>query len=33
LILLEEEAHIDWLEAHFDQINQMGLDNYLTNQT
>ncbi len=33
LILVEEEAHIDWLEAQLDQINQMGLENYLTNQT
>jgi len=32
LILVEEEAHIDWLEAQLDQINQMGLENYLTNQ-
>jgi len=30
--LKDEEAHIDWLEAQRDQIEQMGLENYLTNQ-
>lgn len=30
--LREEEAHIDWLEAQLDQINQMGLQNYLLGQ-
>jgi bacterioferritin len=30
--LKDEEAHIDWLEAQRDQIEQMGLENYLANQ-
>jgi bacterioferritin len=31
--LRDEEAHIDGLEAQLDQINQMGLQNYLLGQT
>ena len=32
-ILTMEERHLDWAEAQQDQIKQMGLENYLTNQT
>jgi bacterioferritin len=32
-ILKMEEDHIDWAEAQRDQIKQMGLENYLSNQT
>ena len=32
-ILRDEEAHEDWAEAQRDQITQMGLENYLANQT
>ncbi len=31
-ILKMEEGHEDWAEAQRDQIAQMGLENYLTNQ-
>jgi bacterioferritin len=33
VILLDEEAHIDWLESQLDQIKQMGLATYLSSQT
>lgn len=32
-ILKMEEGHIDWAEAQIDQIEQMGLANYLSMQT
>ena len=32
-IVKMEEGHLDWAEAQQDQVRQMGLENYLTNQT
>jgi len=32
LILKDEEDHLDWIEAQFDQVNQMGIQNYLAQQ-
>jgi bacterioferritin len=31
-ILKDEERHLDWLEAQLEQINQIGLQNYLLAQ-
>jgi bacterioferritin len=32
-ILKDEETHIDWIEAQIGQIEQMGIQNYLVEQT
>ena len=32
-VLHDEERHLDWGEAQLDQIQQMGLENYLSEQT
>ncbi len=32
-ILTDEEGHIDWIEAQQSQIEQMGIQNYLVEQT
>ena len=31
-ILVSEEEHVDWIEAQLDQIEQVGLQNYLAEQ-
>jgi len=31
-ILADEEDHVDWIEGQLDQIEQMGLQNYLVEQ-
>jgi len=31
-ILKDEEDHLDWVEAQLDQIGQMGIQNYLSEQ-
>ena len=32
-ILKMEKGHVDWAEVQRDQIEQIGLENYLVNQT
>jgi len=32
-ILKDEEVHVDWLETQLEQIQQLGLQNYLVEQT
>jgi bacterioferritin len=31
-ILADEEEHVDWIEAQFNQIEQVGLQQYLAEQ-
>jgi len=31
-ILEDEEGDLDWIEAQLDQIQQMGMENYLAEQ-
>jgi len=31
-LLMDEEAHVDWLETQLGQITQLGLENYLSQQ-
>jgi bacterioferritin len=31
-ILVDEEQHVDWIEAQLHQINEIGYENYLTQQ-
>lgn len=31
-IIVDEEKHIDWLEAQLSQVEQMGIQNYLSGQ-
>ena len=33
MILKMEEGHLDWVEIQHSQIEQMGIENYLANQT
>jgi bacterioferritin len=32
LLLKDEEAHVDWLEAQMHQIKEIGYERYLSNQ-
>lgn len=32
-LLLDEEEHADWIETQLEQITQVGIQNYLTEQT
>jgi bacterioferritin len=31
-IVVDEEMHVDWIEAQLHQINEVGYQNYLTQQ-